>query len=155
MPFRALQRTCDCGQHTIAGGQCSACSDERGSTLQRSAISHSGNHISIGVLPIVHEGLSSPGQPLDDATRAFFEPRSGRDFSRVPAHTSVLPKGKVPAGDFGFAHQLMQATQARTEAPRDEAILRKATRRQLEFVSAWSSYDEPKGGKIPAPSKKE
>jgi hypothetical protein len=57
--------------------------------------------------------------------------------------------------DFGFAHQLMQAAQARTEAPRDETILREAMRRQDEFVSAWSSYDEPKGGKKPPPPKKE
>jgi Domain of unknown function (DUF4157) len=36
--------------------------------------------------PIVHDVLSSPGQPLDAATRAFFEPRFGHDFSRVRVH---------------------------------------------------------------------
>lgn len=39
------------------------------------------------VPPIVHEVLSSPGQPLDSATRAFMEPRFGYDFSRVRIHT--------------------------------------------------------------------
>ena len=37
--------------------------------------------------PIVHEVLNSPGQPLHPATRAFFEPRFGHDFSQVRVHT--------------------------------------------------------------------
>ena len=37
--------------------------------------------------PIVHEVLSSPGQPLDTATRDFFEPRFGYDFSQVHIHS--------------------------------------------------------------------
>jgi hypothetical protein len=36
--------------------------------------------------PIVHEVLNSPGQPLDDATRAYMEPRFGHDFSKVRVH---------------------------------------------------------------------
>lgn len=39
--------------------------------------------------PIVHEVLRSPGQPLDRATRAFFEPRFGQDFSHVRIHTGA------------------------------------------------------------------
>jgi hypothetical protein len=35
----------------------------------------------------VHEVLRSPGEPLDDATRAYFEPRFGQDFSGVRVHT--------------------------------------------------------------------
>ena len=35
----------------------------------------------------VHEALRSPGQPLDAATRAYFEPRFGRDFSDVRVHS--------------------------------------------------------------------
>lgn len=34
----------------------------------------------------VHDALRSPGQPLDDDARAFFEPRFGHDFSRVRIH---------------------------------------------------------------------
>jgi hypothetical protein len=37
--------------------------------------------------PIVHRVLASPGQPLDDATRAFFETRFQHDFSHVRVHT--------------------------------------------------------------------
>lgn len=47
----------------------------------------------IGQLPEAGTGDASlaadlgPGRPLDSATRAFFEPRFGRDFSRVRIHT--------------------------------------------------------------------
>jgi hypothetical protein len=37
--------------------------------------------------PIADEMLSSPGQPLDASTRAFFEPRFGYDLSSVRLHT--------------------------------------------------------------------
>lgn len=40
--------------------------------------------------PIVHNVLNSPGQPLDAATRAFFEPRFGHDFSQVRVHTDSM-----------------------------------------------------------------
>ena len=35
---------------------------------------------------LVHEVLRSPGQPLDVATRTYFEPRFQQDFSRVRVH---------------------------------------------------------------------
>lgn len=38
---------------------------------------------------IVHDVLNSPGQPLDAATRAFMEPRFGRDFSGVRVHANA------------------------------------------------------------------
>src|SRR5258706_1174169 len=40
-----------------------------------------------GEPPASHEVLRSPGQALDAATRAYFEPRVGRDFSDVRVHT--------------------------------------------------------------------
>lgn len=36
---------------------------------------------------IVHDVLNSSGQPLDEGTRAFMEPRFGHDFSQVRIHT--------------------------------------------------------------------
>ena len=39
--------------------------------------------------PIVHTVIGSTGQPLDLATRAFMEPRFGRDFSQVRVHTDA------------------------------------------------------------------
>lgn len=46
-----------------------------------------GNMAGAEAPPIVHEVLRSPGQPLDGATRAFFEPRFGHDFSKVRVYT--------------------------------------------------------------------
>ena len=37
--------------------------------------------------PMVHEVLRSPGQPLDAAARAFFEPRFSHSFEQVRIHT--------------------------------------------------------------------
>ncbi|HLZ34839.1 MAG TPA: DUF4157 domain-containing protein [Nitrospira sp.] len=76
-----LQHKCACGTHT-SGGECSECAQKKVS-LQRK-----GNGIfeQTEVPPIVHEVLRSPGQPLDPATRAFFEPRFGHDFSQVRVH---------------------------------------------------------------------
>jgi hypothetical protein len=39
--------------------------------------------------PIVHDVLSSPGEPLDAASRNFFELRFGHDFSRVRARAAA------------------------------------------------------------------
>src|SRR5258708_10385722 len=41
------------------------------------------------VPPIVHEVLQGSGQPLDEDTRAFADPRFGQDFSRVRVHTDT------------------------------------------------------------------
>jgi hypothetical protein len=76
-----LQRKCVCGNHA-SGGECNQCGKKRGS-LQRSA---AGSQRANEVPPIVHEVLRSPGQPLDRATREFFEPRFRHDFSQVRVH---------------------------------------------------------------------
>ena len=39
--------------------------------------------------PAVSDVLRAPGQPLDAATRAFMEPRFGRDFSHVRVHADA------------------------------------------------------------------
>lgn len=78
-----LQRKCACGNHSPGGGECGECRKKR-MPLQRKA---SGSGEISGVPPIVHEVLQQPGQPLDAASRAFFEPRFGRDFSGVRVHT--------------------------------------------------------------------
>ena len=79
-----LQRRGACGQHTIADGACEACRQKREGALQRSAVTSTPMNT---IPPIVHEVLSSPGQPLDSGTRAFMEPRFGYDFSQVRVHT--------------------------------------------------------------------
>jgi hypothetical protein len=47
--------------------------------------------------PIVHDALRSPGVPLDSRTRSFFEPRFGRDLSRVRVHTGPQAAGSAKA----------------------------------------------------------
>jgi hypothetical protein len=54
--------------------------------LQRRATSDPGRGVAP---PIVHDVLRSPGKPLDDVTRAMFEPRFGWDFSHVRVHTDA------------------------------------------------------------------
>src|SRR5260370_36177210 len=83
-----LQRKCACGQHTIAGGECEECRQKREGMLQRAAV-NAAPTASNGVPPIVHDVLSSAGQPLDAGTQAFMEPRFGHDFSQVRVHTDA------------------------------------------------------------------
>jgi hypothetical protein len=84
-----LRRKCACGQHTIAGGECNECGKESLSLQRATRASELGTQNSGAVPPIVHEVLRSSGQPLDAATRAFFEPRFAHDFSRVRVHTDA------------------------------------------------------------------
>jgi hypothetical protein len=54
-------------------------------------------HDHTGVPSLAHEVLSSPGQPLDVQTRAFFEPRFGHSFSRVRVHTDARAEASAQA----------------------------------------------------------
>src|SRR5258708_1706828 len=79
-----LQR-CSCGASSPSGGECEECkSNAMG--LQRSAAAPSPK---TEAPPIVSEALRSPGQPLDQTTRDFLEPRFGTDFSEVRVHTGA------------------------------------------------------------------
>jgi hypothetical protein len=57
------------------------------SVIQRSTVSPRPMD---GILPIVHDMLRAPGQPLEAETRAFMEPRFGHDFSQVRVHKDGL-----------------------------------------------------------------
>lgn len=72
------------------GNECESCSNKKGFSLQRKTQDSAlRTQHSEGVPPIVHEVLRSPGQLLDPATRSFFEPRFGHDFSQVRVHTDA------------------------------------------------------------------
>ena len=45
--------------------------------------------------PIIHEVLPSPGQPLDQATRGFMEPRFQADFSNVRVDSTAVDSAKA------------------------------------------------------------
>ncbi len=75
-------------QRCSGGVECAACREkrlEKEGTLQRAAI----NAAPTAIPPIVHDVLSSSGQPLDTGTRAFMEPRFGHDFGQVRVHTGA------------------------------------------------------------------
>jgi len=81
-----LQRKCaGCGSHTIAGGECSACVEKKGSLRRKHGNMEGANEVP----QVVHEVLRSSGRPLDSVTRAFMEPRFRHDFSRVRVHTGT------------------------------------------------------------------
>jgi hypothetical protein len=102
-PLRAgfLQRRCACGGTPGLDGECEACRQKRLGLQRASFLSKNKKRIGQGnalahppqsnkagnIPPLVYDTLNSPGQPLDPATRTFFEPRFGHDFSRVRVHT--------------------------------------------------------------------
>lgn len=86
-----LQRKCACGGTPGPTGVCEECRKKRESATLQRATAHPSSlspHPS-EIPPIVHEVLRSPGQPLDEQTRAFMEPRFGHDFSKVRVHTGA------------------------------------------------------------------
>jgi uncharacterized protein DUF4157 len=88
-----LQRKCACGTHTMSGGECAECT-KKIQTLHRASLSLRGRETEDEgeVPPIVHEVLRSPGQPLDPATRAFFDPHFGHDSSKVRVQNAAALK---------------------------------------------------------------
>ncbi|GAC1625097.1 MAG: hypothetical protein NVS4B9_16590 [Ktedonobacteraceae bacterium] len=81
---RILQRRCACGQHTTGEAECEACRQQREGTLQRAAAGYAPVNVAP---PLVQDVLNSSGQPLDESTRTFMEPRFSLDFSQVRVHT--------------------------------------------------------------------
>jgi hypothetical protein len=68
--------------------KCGACEDEEEKKVQRKEQGSSADSTAPAP-PIVYEALSSIGKPLDSATRGFFEPRFGHDFSEVRVHADA------------------------------------------------------------------
>jgi len=77
--------------------------------------------------PIVHEVLSSTGQPLDAGCRAFFESRFGRDFSHVRVHAdSLAAKSARTIGARAYTaggHIAFAAGEFSPSAPRGRGLL--------------------------------
>jgi hypothetical protein len=64
--------------------KCASCEDEEAKTIRGKS-----NGQALGgadAPPIVHDVLASPGQPLDGATRGFFESRFGADLGSIRVH---------------------------------------------------------------------
>src|SRR5262245_10069815 len=79
-------------QRTLAVGPSSHPLERAADRLAQSAIggqataAHAGDDGRDAAPPIVHNVLSSPGQPLDALTRSRLESRFGHSFRRVPSH---------------------------------------------------------------------
>jgi hypothetical protein len=87
MPAPALQRTC---ASCIAGGStCPECDAEKEGLVQPKAERDSDP---LGSVPDSSLQDFGSGQPLDSATRGFFEPRFGHDLSDVRVHTGAHAK---------------------------------------------------------------
>jgi hypothetical protein len=83
-PSGTLQRKCACQQNG-PGSECEECK-KKPETMQRKA---AGPAELDTAPPVVGQVLQSSGRPLEQAARAFFEPRFGYDFSRVRVHTDA------------------------------------------------------------------
>lgn len=74
------------GSTPAVSRKCAACAWKEEAVLRKEA----GLQGTIAEAPAsVHEVLRSPGRPLDDKTRAYFEPRFGQDFSHVRVHSDA------------------------------------------------------------------
>jgi hypothetical protein len=85
MPEPQLQRACACG------GTCPKCQTQQPVQEHERLPAKRVGSDDLGQTaapPIISDVLRSSGQPLDEATRAYFEPRFGHDFSGVRVHTN-------------------------------------------------------------------
>ena len=82
-PTPIIQRSC--ASCTAGGAVCPQCEEDE-LHLQRKSV---GDAERVDSLPETFLKELGAGQPLDLATRAFFEPRFGRDFSSVRIHTDA------------------------------------------------------------------
>jgi hypothetical protein len=80
-------------------GECEECGKSR-LGLQRWAIDQTPPS---QVPPMAYDVLRSPGQPLDTAVRASFEPRFGHDFSKVSVHGSKISGSGTGTVSFTYA----------------------------------------------------
>jgi uncharacterized protein DUF4157 len=119
-----LQQKCSCGGTPGPTGECAECRKRRVALQRRKPDGERELPVCSSVPPIVHDVLRSPGQPLDSETRAFFEPRFGRDFGRLapsvegsvplPAHLTI----GAPHNDIEQeAEMLAQDVVARSATP--------------------------------------
>lgn len=170
-----VQLKCSCG------GTCDRCkaeqTDEEHGAVQRkpearpqiAADGSSTATTAMNASPIMHEVLRSSGQRLDTATRAFFEPRFGVDFSQVRIHTgaaagdladSVQARSFTVGGDIFFgrghytpgtsegkrllAHELTHVVH-QTVAGQTKPV-RIAQRTECAMVQGFWVTKEPAGG---------
>ena len=66
--------------------KCAVCDDEETLQAKPSGVTEA---VAVAAPESISEVLRSPGRPLDTATRAYFEPRFGHDFSGIRVHADA------------------------------------------------------------------
>ncbi|MBD0325584.1 MAG: DUF4157 domain-containing protein [Pyrinomonadaceae bacterium] len=153
---RAQRAPCACG------GECSKCGGEREGKEKIQTKSVRANDAGVrSAPPVVHEALSSVGQPLAPHTRESMEQRFGHDFSRVRVHTDakadraarsiqsraftvghdvVFRDGQyAPDTDSGqrlLAHELTHVVQQKWEPASHLGIVQRAEPEEVESQAA-------------------
>ncbi|HSN05089.1 MAG TPA: DUF4157 domain-containing protein [Nitrospira sp.] len=106
MPESAVQR--QCAACANGGTSCPRCEGDKKLLVQRDAPAAAGE-AGRAVSARVGSNLG-PGRPLDAATRAFFEPRFGHDFSRVRVHTGAAAEQSAKgmnAHAYAMGHEIV------------------------------------------------
>lgn len=83
--------------------------DPRATPIPMRAAASSGTTL-VDAAPAVHDVLASPGRPLDARTRAFMEPRFGKDFGHVRLHAdsrAAMSADAVQARAFTVGHHVV------------------------------------------------
>ena len=97
------------------------------------------------VPPVVHEMISSPGQPLDATIRGFMEPRFGCDFGHVRVHSG--PRAAASAGQVGaIAYTIGQHVVIGERGPSLESV----AGQQLWAHELAHVVQQSRGGSAPA-----
>jgi hypothetical protein len=99
--------------------KCATCEEEDVKTLRPK--SNGQGPGGVAAPSIVEDVLSSPAQPLNQATRAFFEPRFGADFSGMRVHSDTAaahPAGAVNALAYTVGRQIVLGEGATAEPTR-------------------------------------
>jgi hypothetical protein len=108
MPEQTVQRTCAaCSAGETTCPTCKKNEDDKGLVQRKTAALATSSTDSV---PDNFLHSIGPGQPLDSATRAFFEPRFGHDFSKVRVHAdgqAAESARSINAKAYTFGHNVV------------------------------------------------
>jgi len=95
---------------TLIQRQCESCSNTSRSEHSLSIQRYSNTKTGPGAAPAEFTNHLGPGAPLDSATRSYFEPRFGHDFSNVRIHhgaQAAAAAARVEARAFTLGHDVV------------------------------------------------